>query len=95
MHQDRPGEGLAGKQLGIKGYSGPGGQVRCEPAMCPCQEGQLYAGCQTQTSQQAKGNDYTLLASICERASGEHYLVLGSPAQGQPAHSGTSPTEDH
>lgn len=52
-------------------------------------------GCQNHSSQQPRGNDYSLLSSSCERASGGHYLVVGSPAQGHPAHHGTSPAEDH
>lgn len=46
------GDGLAGKQPGIKGHRGPGGQAECEPATHPCQEGQLHVGCQNRRSQQ-------------------------------------------
>lgn len=43
---DTPGwaGGLTGKQLGIKGCWGPGGQVEYEPAIHPCQEGHCMLG---------------------------------------------------
>lgn len=91
----RAGDPPAGKQLGVKGRGGPGGQAEDEAATPLCQDGQLHAGSRNRSSQQAKGNEYSFLSSTCETTSGERCLVLGSPAQGQPAHSGTSPAEDH
>lgn len=93
MHQDWLGDWLPGKQLGIKWCGGPGGQAEFEQVMYPCQEGQLQSGCQNQSSQQTKGNGYSFLSSTCETASGKDFLVLGFPAQGQLAHTGTSPAK--
>lgn len=47
MHQDRSGDRLAKKQLGIKGHRDLSGQAKCEPATCSCQEGQMHVGVRT------------------------------------------------
>lgn len=83
--------GQVRKQHGIKGCVDPGGQAEYEPAIPPMLHGKPTVYWVSEPQQPA-GQGCSFPFSTCEIAAGVLCLVWGSPAEGQPAHNGTSPS---